>query len=163
MATAYLGIGSNLGDRTAACEEAVNSIGRMPGIELRARSSLYETSPVGGPAQGNYINGVVAIGTEIAPLGLLNVLKSIEKKMGRESAPERDHPRVIDIDILLYGDLVLESPELTVPHPRMHTRCFVLKGLYEIDPSLEHPVTGETIRELWNKANAARGKTGKPI
>ena len=152
MATVYLGIGSNLGDRRANCEEALRRLESISGIVVKARSGLYETRPVGGPPQGDYINGAAAIETDIPPAELIGILKSIERDMGREEFPLKDHPRVIDLDMLLYDSLVVDTPELKVPHPRMHRRSFVLKGLSEIAPGAVHPLSGKTMIELYKEA-----------
>jgi 2-amino-4-hydroxy-6-hydroxymethyldihydropteridine diphosphokinase len=151
MPTVYLGIGTNLGDRRANYQEALMRIERIENTVVKARSAMYETCPEGGPPQGKYINGVVAIDTGLAPSELIGILKSIERDMGREDLPLKDHPRVIDIDILLYDDIMIDTPYLKVPHPRMHRRAFVLKGLSEIAAGLVHPRLGKSIAELYEE------------
>ncbi len=148
MATVYMGIGSNLGSRRDNCLESLRRINALAGVEVRECSSFYETIPVGGPPQPVYLNGVARIETDIAPFALLKSFKEIEKEMGREDTGSKNQPRVIDLDILLYGDLVIKSREITVPHPEMHRRYFVLKGLAEISPDVTHPVIKKTALEL---------------
>jgi dihydroneopterin aldolase/2-amino-4-hydroxy-6-hydroxymethyldihydropteridine diphosphokinase len=108
------------------------------------------TKPAGGPPQDDYLNGVLSIKTGLAPEELLCILKVIERDMGRKTA-YRDHPRVIDLDILLYDDAVIRTETLIVPHPRMHERRFVLKGLTELAPDLMHPVMGKTVGEMYEE------------
>ena len=144
MARVYIGLGSNMGDRRAYLRTAVIAVARLGGVEVLATSPVVETDPVGGPAgQGKYLNAAVEVETEIPPPELLRRLLAIEDSLGRERA-ERWGPRTIDLDILLYGDEVIETDELTVPHPRMHERRFVLEPLAAIAPGARHPVTGKT-------------------
>lgn len=151
MATVYLGIGSNIGDKEANLAKAVQYIEQIRGIDVLETSSLYETEPVGGPEQDDYLNGVVKVKTALPPDSLLMNLKEIELKMGRKPSG-RDHPRAIDIDVLLYEDMVVEMKDIIVPHPRMHQRTFVLKGLSEIAPDVVHPVLAKTALELYQEA-----------
>ena len=151
MATVYIGIGSNLGDRHSNCEESVKRIRELKDVKVTAVSGFYETSPVGGPPQPMYINGVICLETQTGPAELLADLKNIEKIMGRSDAALRDLPRMIDLDIILYGNLIIETKELKVPHPRMHERFFVLKGLAEVAPDVIHPVLKKTAGELLRK------------
>lgn len=150
MPTAYLSIGSNIGDKIFNCEQAVERLRAMAGIKVRERSDLYLTQPVGGPVQDDYINGVLKIDTDIPPEKLLDTIKDIEKDMGRTHA-HRNYPRLIDIDILTYDDVVLKDRKLVIPHPRMHERYFVLHGLIQVAPDMEHPVQKKTISELYNE------------
>ncbi|MFA6635997.1 MAG: 2-amino-4-hydroxy-6-hydroxymethyldihydropteridine diphosphokinase [Candidatus Omnitrophota bacterium] len=147
MTKAYIGIGSNLGDRYANCDESVKRIQQIEDVRVNRVSGFYETSPV-GPPQPMYVNGVMSIETGVGPYDLLSELKAIEKSMGREVTKLKDLPRVIDLDILLYGDAVLKTESLEIPHPRMHERAFVLKGLSEIAPDERHPVLGKTFKDL---------------
>ncbi|MBD3380413.1 MAG: 2-amino-4-hydroxy-6-hydroxymethyldihydropteridine diphosphokinase [Candidatus Omnitrophica bacterium] len=151
MATVYLGIGSNIGDKEANLARAVKYLEEIRGIDVLETSTLYETEPVGGPPQDKYLNGVVKVDTAIPPDRLLREVKQIELRMGRKQ-PGRNCPRIIDLDILLYGDMVLDMEELKIPHPRMAERSFVLKGLAEIAPDAVHPVLGRTASELYGEA-----------
>ncbi|MDP9341319.1 MAG: 2-amino-4-hydroxy-6-hydroxymethyldihydropteridine diphosphokinase [Actinomycetota bacterium] len=132
--TAYLGLGSNLGDRLANLRRAVDLLGATPGITVVRSSRVYETDPVGGPSQPDYLNAVVEVATELGAVELLRACQAIEQELGRERA-ERWGPRTVDVDVLTYGreEVHLESPELDVPHPRMHERGFVLLPLLELD------------------------------
>ena len=109
-------------------------------MRVTALSTMAETEPVGGPPQGRYLNCVVEVQTNATPIELLHTLKTIERTMGRPAQDERWGPRVIDLDILLYDDATLSTPELTIPHPEMHRRRFVLAPLVQIAPNVLHPV-----------------------
>lgn len=148
MSVVYLGIGSNIGDKEYNCEQAVRGLNGTGGIKVEMRSAFYRTKPVGGPPQEDYINGVVGIKTGFSPQECLRACERIEKDLKREKSA-KDHPRIIDIDILLYDDVILRTDDLTIPHPRMHERYFVLRGLAEVAPDVRHPVFKETIRELY--------------
>lgn len=130
--TAYIGLGANLGDATAALRSAVQAIAALPGTEVLRCSSMYRSAPVdaSGP---DFLNAVIAVRTALAAPDLLAALQSIETAAGRER-PYPNAPRTLDLDILLFGDLALDSPTLTVPHPRMRERAFVLHPLAEIAP-----------------------------
>ncbi len=147
MINVYLGLGSNLGNRKRNLDDAVTRIGGFEGIRILTMSGCYETDPVGGPVQPDYLNCVVALQTEIEPFQLLRICKRIEHELGRRSGV-RWGPRVIDIDILLYGDLVIWCDNLKIPHERMHERIFVLEPLNEISPNLMHPVFKKSVFEL---------------
>lgn len=131
-ALAYIGLGANLGDRGQALAEAVQAMAQLPDTQLVDLSSLYVSAPVdaGGP---DYLNAVAALQTRLSPLDLLHALQAIELAAGRER-PYRNAPRTLDLDVLLYGDLQLNTPELTVPHPRLRERAFVLYPLAELLP-----------------------------
>ncbi|MCK9615348.1 MAG: 2-amino-4-hydroxy-6-hydroxymethyldihydropteridine diphosphokinase [Candidatus Omnitrophica bacterium] len=131
----YIGIGSNLGDRLANINSAIEELKNNPAIRIEKISSIIETAPVGGPSQGNYLNGVIKIKTEISAKKLLCTLQNIEKKLGRMRAI-KDGPRTIDLDILLYGDKIIDEPGLQVPHPKMFEREFVMNPLLEIEPDI---------------------------
>ncbi len=150
MATVYIGIGSNIGDRERNFEEALRKLVSIGGLEISARSRRYSTKPDGGPPQEDYLNGVLRIETEISPESFLSELKKIENDMGRMPSG-RNHPRVIDLDILLYNDRIVRTKALTVPHPKMHERSFVLEGLAELAPDLMHPVIGKTVGEMYKE------------
>jgi len=148
MATAYIGLGSNLGDREATIRAALDRLRAHPHIEVTAESRLIETEPVGGPpGQPAFLNGAAAVETDLAPHALLDALKQIEHALGRRPR-ERWGPREIDLDLLLYGDRVVETERLTVPHPRLSERRFVLGPLAEIAPDARDPVTGRTAGEM---------------
>ena len=145
---AYIAFGSNLGDRHAHLLAAREQLCTTAGINCLAVSSLYESRPSGGPGgQGLYLNAVVAIATVLAPLALLQLLQTIENKHGRVRS-ERWAERTLDLDLLLYDDLILETESLTLPHPRLHERAFVLLPCAEIAPTLLHPLYGRTILQL---------------
>jgi len=141
----YLGLGSNMGDRSANISEALALLSRK--LQMRKVSAVYDTEPRGDTDQPRFLNLVCQIYTHIEPAGLLVLAKGIETKMGRVSG-KRNSPRPIDIDILFYGDQVMETPQLVIPHPRIAERAFVLVPLAEIAPGLKHPVSGQTMKEL---------------
>ena len=146
--TAYVALGSNLGDRNDHLERALRELQEHPDVFVEQVSSYYETAPVGGPpGQGDYLNAVAELATELEPLELLGVLLEVEQKLGRVRR-EPHGPRTIDLDLLLFGDRIIQEPALTVPHPRLHERLFVLEPLAEIAPRAVHPVLGRTAVEL---------------
>lgn len=146
MSTVHIGIGSNLGDREQHCLKAIRLFSEK-GVLVRRRSSMYETEPWGVKDQPRFVNMAIEGETALTPARLLEVLKMIEDEVGRAET-YRWGPRVIDLDILLYDDLVMSTPELTIPHPRMHEREFVLRPLAEIAPDKTHPVLKKTVKEL---------------
>lgn len=139
MTTAYVGIGSNVGERLEFCRGAVGALDDAEGIRVTATSSLYETSPVGGPPQRSYINLVARLETTLGPRDLLATCKSIERVLGREPSDIRWGPRVVDLDVLVFGDEKINDGDLEIPHPRMTQRRFVLVPLLEIDPEAADP------------------------
>ncbi len=154
MVTAYLGLGSNLGDRKQNLSKALELLSRQVAIDQL--SSLYETEPVGFKDQPLFLNAVCRITTTLNPEKLLGCVKGIETAIGRTpSFPNA--PRPIDIDILFYGERTARSEALTIPHPRLTQRAFVLIPLAEIAPDLVHPGKGKTIRELLNNLENTEG------
>ena len=142
-----LGLGSNLGDRREFIERAARLIDEIEGVELKSISSLIETEPVGGPPQGRYLNGAAELETALEPRDLLARLQGVEAELGRVRKV-LNGPRNIDLDILLFGDLVVEAGDLVLPHPRMCERAFVLEPLNEIAPGRVHPIKRKSIEEL---------------
>ena len=138
MTRAYVALGSNLGDRIATLEAALRALDALPGVTVAAVSSAYETEPWGGVEQPRYANAVVALDVEGDALSLLRACKEIEQASGREPGV-RFGPRTLDLDVLLFGDQAIDSPELTVPHPRMLEREFVVTPLLEIAPHATLP------------------------
>ncbi len=153
---AYLGLGSNEGDRFALLREAAERLDGTDGISVTAASSIYETEPVGVAGQDDYLNAVLEIDTSLEPAGLLTICRSVESAMGRVRC-ERWGSRPIDIDILLIDGRVLETGELAVPHPRMHEREFVLRPLAELARERVHPVFGVTVDALLEKSSGMHG------
>ena len=142
MARAYIGLGSNLGDREATLRRAVDLLGAEPGIDVLAVSDLRETEPVGVVDQPRFVNAAATIETGLDPRALLDVLLAVEQRLGRVRDGTHWGPRVVDLDLLLYGDVVLDEPGLRVPHPRLHERRFALEPLAELDPDLGVPGRG---------------------
>lgn len=148
MATVYIGIGSNTGDREANIQKALGILKEHEEIDIKAVSSFIETDPVGGPPQDKYLNGALKISTDLRPLDLLTQLQIIERRLGRHKT-EENGPRPIDLDILFFDDVVIvDGKNLCVPHPRAAERYFVLKPLSEIAPDLVHPRLGKRVDEL---------------
>lgn len=150
MITAYLGIGSNEGDRAQLLSAAIALLGREAGLQVTQLSCVREYEAVGGPPQGSFLNAVVAVETMLAPETLLAACQRIEQALGRRPSTVRWGPRPVDLDILFYGDQMISQPSLIVPHPRLHERRFVLEPLAELAPDLVHPVLHRTIRELYD-------------
>ena len=155
MATALVALGSNLGDRKANLEHAVEKLGAHPSVQVIARSRPHLTKPIGGPSdQGEFINASVCVDTTLAPQQLFELLHQIETELGRQRR-QRWAARLVDLDLLLYDNLVVKTPQLTVPHPRMAFRRFVLEPAAEAAPHLVHPQIGWTIGQLLQHLNTA--------
>ena len=147
ITTAYIGLGSNLGNRESTITRAVKMLNDTEGTEVARVSDLIETAPLGRMNQPKYINAVAEIKTSLTAEDLHKHLLHIETSLGRQRN-EKWSPRTIDLDLLLFGSHVINHPSLTVPHPQMHLRSFVLKGLCRLNPELSHPVIGEPMKEL---------------
>lgn len=143
--TVYLALGTNLGDRLMNLKQAMVSL--TPQMEVKSRSQIYETPPWGYEDQPKFLNQVIKAQTYLEPEPLLKHLKRLEVALGRKESFQNG-PRLIDIDILFFDELVLNTPSLVIPHPRLHERAFVLLPLMDIAPDLIHPVTGKSVREM---------------
>ena len=159
---AYIAIGSNLGDRHAYLKAGLSEVAALPSTRVTAVSHVYETPPLGPVKQPDFLNAVFALETSLAPEPLLTALLAAEKKHQRQ---RRIHwgPRTLDLDLLLYGERVVESANLTLPHPHMHERSFVLVPLCEIAPRLSHPVTGRPFTEYLAELNGREAKDVGPL
>lgn len=146
---AYIGVGSNLGDKLSNCQKAIDLIDNIENCTVKRQSGFYRTEPVGVASQNWYVNGVIRVETGLSVQDLLRSLLSIETGMGRVRK-QRWESRIIDLDILLYGHHVIDEKNLTIPHPRMHVRRFVLMPMVQLDPDLVHPVLGRTMSELFD-------------
>lgn len=148
MTTAYIALGSNLGDRKNYVAQAATLLGQTEGIVLGRVSSVIETEPLSNEKQGRYLNAVAEIETTLSPPELLRKTRAIEASLGRVHDGQRDRSRTIDIDILLFGREIIKTADLTVPHSRMHLRTFVLAGMCELNELLEHSVLKDSMLEL---------------
>ncbi len=155
--TAYLGLGSNVGDREEYIEQAIFLLDKNPSVQLLKHSSNYETEPEGGGGQPPFINAAVSLKTKLSPHKLLDLCQEIEATLGREREIEWG-PRTIDIDILLYDDEIVSDDKLQIPHPLMHERLFVLKPLREIAGQVMHPVLEKSIEALYDERKAEMGE-----
>lgn len=151
---AYIGLGSNIGDRLFYLQQSLKLLAREPDIFLRASSRVYETAPVGGPPQGRFLNAACSLKTSLPPVLLLRRLLAVEQKLGRERR-QRWGPRTVDLDLLIYGQVAMCTPALVLPHPRMLTRSFVLLPLLDIAPEVTVPGTGQTVSRLCRDLGAA--------
>lgn len=147
MTRAYVGLGANLGDRERTLRDAVAALDAQEGIEVVAVSTLRETEPIGVGKQPLFLNGAAALDTTLQAPELLERLLAVEQRFGRVRVPGEHGPRTLDLDLLLYGDELIDEPGLTVPHPRLHERRFVLEPLAELDPGLVVPGRG-TVESL---------------
>ena len=161
MTTVYLGLGTNIGNRKENLTRAIEALSLALG-PCTAQSSFIETAPWGFDSENAFLNCAVAFETELAPLELLDTTEKVEREMGRttKSSGGIYHDRVIDIDILLYGCEIVETPRLTIPHPSMPLRDFVLEPLAEIAPHAIHPTTGKSIEELAARLKEQQAQNG---
>jgi 2-amino-4-hydroxy-6-hydroxymethyldihydropteridine diphosphokinase len=148
MSRAFISLGSNLGDRGAHLQRALDALRATRGIQWIGMSRIYETDPVGPPPQGPYLNAVAELETGMEPRALLERLLQIEAEEGRVRGGVRGEARILDLDLLLFADCCIDEDGLVVPHPRMHERGFVLEPLCELAPQRVHPRSGETVAEL---------------
>jgi 2-amino-4-hydroxy-6-hydroxymethyldihydropteridine diphosphokinase len=142
LTRAYVGLGSNLGDREAMLRRALELLGTRSGVRVLRVSSFRETAPVGLTEQPDFVNAAAEIETTLGARDVLGVLLGVERELGRERVGPRFGPRTIDLDLLLYGDAIVDEPGLTIPHSRLHERRFVLEPLAELNPALEVPGRG---------------------
>ncbi len=154
MSRAYVGLGSNLGDRKVTLHDALELLAKKDGIEIVAVSSFRETDPVGFLDQPRFLNGAAAIETTLAPNELLAALLDVERELGRTREGPRFGPRTVDLDVLLIDGVTMDEPGLTVPHPRLHERAFALAPLVELDPALEVAGHG-TVADLLKRLESA--------
>ncbi len=159
----HLSLGSNLGDRTANLARAVSGLAALPDTEVSVVSRVWETAPWGVAEQPVFLNLAVEIGTALGPLELLNAVKALETRLGRGPGL-RWGPRLVDVDVVLWESLILDTPALSLPHPRFRERAFVLWPLAEIAPGAVDPVTGRTVAELADAMRAATApETAVPL
>lgn len=144
----FISIGSNMGDRKANCQAGIDALIASGHFSVTGLSPFYETEPVDYREQDWFVNSALRGETHLAPLVLLDLLKTIEVRVGRKAHKIRFGPRVLDLDIILYDDLIVDTPRLTIPHTRMHERKFVLKPICDIEPNVVHPVLKQTLRQL---------------
>lgn len=150
MSLAYIALGSNVRPRQENCEKAVQILGKNPRVVLLKSSAWYNTKALTlpGETQPDFINGVIQIGTSLSAEELYSVCKQVEKKMGRKKTKKRWQPRPIDLDILFYGQKIIKTKTLTIPHPLLHQRLFVLRPLAEIAPRFKHPILKKAVARL---------------
>ena len=149
----FISVGSNLGDKLDNCLKGIDALSESGESKLLSTSRFFRTSPVDYIEQDWFVNAAVKIATRLAPLDLLDQLGAIQQRMGRKADAIRFGPRVLDLDILIYDDRVIRTPRLEIPHPRMHKRAFVLQPICDIDPTIIHPVLGQTVGDLLDQLN----------
>jgi len=157
---AYIGLGSNLGRPADNVSEALHRLAELPGVDRVRASSLYDTEPVSEYEQPAYVNAAAELETALSPRELLEAMQHIQRDMGQQGHPG-GAPRLIDLDLLLYEGVVSDDEVCTLPHPRMHERAFVLVPLCELAPTLVHPQSGKTLRELCDDLPPAEGATAR--
>jgi 2-amino-4-hydroxy-6-hydroxymethyldihydropteridine diphosphokinase len=148
LTKAFVGMGANLGPREVTLLRAVDLLGALPRVDVLEVSGLRETAPVGNVDQPEFLNGAVAVETSLSPRELLDALLGVERELGRVRDGTQWGPRTIDLDLLVYGDEIVDEPGLRVPHPRLHERRFALEPLAELDPELEIPGRGKVSKVL---------------
>ena len=153
MSTAYIAIGSNLGDKRKNCAMGIDALDQIREITVTARAGIYKTAPVDYTDQDWFVNTAVRVETDLSPDDLLIRLKQIERDAGRDKRGVRFGPRVLDLDIIFYDDLVIRTEDLDIPHPRMHKRRFVLRPICDIDPSAIHPTLKIPVNALLEAIN----------
>ncbi|MBI3324242.1 MAG: 2-amino-4-hydroxy-6-hydroxymethyldihydropteridine diphosphokinase [Candidatus Omnitrophica bacterium] len=147
MARVFIGLGSNQGDRLQSLSRAVRRLAQLPSTRTAQMAPIYETKPIGGPPQPDFLNSVVELETSLSPHELFAWLQALERELGRTPGP-RWGPRVIDLDLLFYDEMVIEEPAFTIPHPRLHERAFVLEPLVQLAPEFVHPVLRRSVTQL---------------
>lgn len=155
MITAYICVGSNLGRKRANCAAGIARLTENGDPALVAQSRFYRTEPVDYAEQDWFVNAVFSVQTALSPPALLERLKQVETELGRTRSDLRFGPRILDLDILLYSDRVIQTPALSIPHPRMHKRRFVLAPFCDIEPEIIHPLLGEPMQTLLSRLNPA--------
>lgn len=148
--TAFVGLGSNLGDKKNHCKAALKLLKRYPDIRISQVSKWHESEALSlpGETQPDFVNAVARLKTGLSPYELVRVLKTIEYELGRKSCDKKWQPRIIDLDLLFYEDQIIDTPQLKIPHPELHKRLFVLKPLHELTATWRHPLLQKTITEL---------------
>ena len=149
---AYISVGSNLGNLLQNCCRAIEMLCSDQAIKLIERSPFYRTSPVDYLAQDWFLNAAIRIQTDLEPVLLLSLMQSVQQQIGRKASTIRFGPRIVDLDIIFFEDQIIETPELTIPHPRMHKRRFVLQPICDIDPTVIHPLLGKSVQDLLNQS-----------
>lgn len=149
--TAFISVGSNLGDPLENCKKGIAALCDDKIVSLAACSPFYTTEPVDYLDQNWFVNAVIKVTTDLAPLELLAALQAVQGRFGRREHTVRFGPRILDLDIIFYDDIIFRSPELTLPHPRAHKRRFVLQPICDIDPTIIHPVLGVDVKTLLNQ------------